>query len=492
MPALRSRGRHGAEREVETLGEVRSERSQGGVGGGGHPPHEHAVGPQHERPALGGHRGRVVERQGSRVDHHGAALGQARVEQPLAQLAASPRTLGLVARQHLPTRARDATGREDVSARGDEQRAENESFARAPERLAAWDESECAVRRHRHDELLGGCAGRGEALGCRGEHGAGLGERGVSIHVPIVPRPHLWAKMSTMTAELFATLPDGRRLAYLDLGDPDGHPVIHAHGAPSGKLETAFFDLDGAAKRARIRLIAVDRPGVGGSDATPGRTLLEWADDVAAFADALSLDRFALFGYSIGGASALACLHRLPERVTAATIVSGAGPADVEGIADGRSADVSRVMMVSRRWPRLTSLVLSFMKWGTKTPEKMIAASGKSMPAADRAIADRPESAAPFAAFIADALRTGTHGVRDDLRIAASPWGFTPTPSAVPVAIWHGTADTNVPVAAAHWLAERLPESNVTLVTDGGHISVLDARADEILGQLAATCAPRH
>lgn len=292
-----------------------------------------------------------------------------------------------------------------------------------------------------------------------------------------------------MTTEQFATLPDGRRLAYLDLGEPDGHSVIHLHGAPSGKLETAFFDLDGAAKRSGIRLVAVDRPGVGGSDPAPGRTLLGWADDVADLADALGLDRFAVFGYSIGGASALACLHRLPDRVTAVTIVSGAGPADVAGIADGRSKDVDRVMDFARTRPRITSLVLAFMKFGTKTPERMIAASGKSMPASDRAIADRPESAAPFAAFIADALRHGTRGVRDDLRLAASPWGFTPAEGKVPVSIWHGTADTNVPVAAAQWLSGLLRGATVTLVPEGGHISVLDERAEEILLQLAESQA---
>lgn len=279
-------------------------------------------------------------------------------------------------------------------------------------------------------------------------------------------------------------LPDGRKLAYFDLGDPAGHPVIHAHGAPSGKLETAFFDLHSSAERAGIRLLAIDRPGVGGSDPAPGRTLLSWADDVAAFADALQLDRFALFGYSIGAGSTLACLHRLHDRLTAVAIVSGAGPAQIAGLADGRSKDVARVLHFARHYPRLTSLVLGFMRWGTKSPEKMIAASGKGMPAADRAIADRPGTAAPFAAFIADALRNGTDGVRDDMRLVASPWGFEPEPSGVPVVIWHGEADTNVPVAAATWLADRLPNATLELVPDGGHISVLDTNAEPILLQL--------
>ena len=287
-----------------------------------------------------------------------------------------------------------------------------------------------------------------------------------------------------MTIEHSQPLPDGRRVAYLDLGDPAGVPVIHAHGAPNSKLETAFFRLDEHARAAGIRLIAIDRPGVGGSDPRPGRTMLEWADDVAAFADALGIERFGLFGYSIGAGSTLACLHRLHARITAVAIVSGAGPAQIPGLADGRAKDVARVLVAARRFPGLTAQILKFMRWGAKDPAKMIAASGKGMPPADRAIADRPEAAAPFAAFIADALRGGTHGVRDDMRLVASPWGFEPEPSEVPVTVWHGTADTNVPVAAATWLAERLPNARLTLVPDGGHISVLDQGARDILGQL--------
>jgi Predicted hydrolases or acyltransferases (alpha/beta hydrolase superfamily) len=279
-------------------------------------------------------------------------------------------------------------------------------------------------------------------------------------------------------------LPDGRKLAYFDLGDPAGHPVIHAHGAPSGKLETAFFDLHAIAQRVGIRLLALDRPGVGGSDPVPGRTLLSWADDVAAFAHSLKLGRFALFGYSIGAGSTLACLHRLRDRLTAAAIVSGAGPAQVPGLADGRAKDVARVLHFARHYPRITGQILRFMKWGTKSPEKMIAASGRGMPAADRAIADRPSAAAPFAAFIADAMRNGTDGVRDDMRLVASPWGFEPEQSDVPVMIWHGDADTNVPVAAATWLAARLPNASLTLVPGGGHISVLDSHAEAIFVQL--------
>ena len=78
-----------------------------------------------------------------------------------------------------------------------------------------------------------------------------------------------------VTAERALTLNDGRILTYLDLGDPSGSPVVYFHGAPSGKLETEFFVLDERARRAGVRLIVADRPGVGGSTGVASRTLLD-------------------------------------------------------------------------------------------------------------------------------------------------------------------------------------------------------------------------
>ncbi|MGM0929409.1 MAG: alpha/beta fold hydrolase [Actinomycetota bacterium] len=287
-----------------------------------------------------------------------------------------------------------------------------------------------------------------------------------------------------MYEEKSCTLGDGRTLAYFDLGDPSGPPVVHHHGAPSGKLETAFFNLGDAAAGAGVRLLAVDRPGIGGSTPRPGRTLLEWADDVEAFADRLDLEKFSVMGYSMGTPSALACLHRIPHRLNGISIVSGSGPSDVPGLADGRSPDVARVLKFAQHRPRLTSAVLAFMKFGTRRPEKMIAASGKSMPEADQAVAAQSGAAPRFAAFLADAMRHGTAGVRDDMRLAASPWGFTVEDAGVPAYIWHGAVDRNVPVATAHWLSGRLPSAELQLVEDGGHISVLDSSAGTVLQQL--------
>lgn len=284
--------------------------------------------------------------------------------------------------------------------------------------------------------------------------------------------------------EQLAILPDGRRLAYLDLGAPDGPPMIHLHGAPSGKLEARFFDLDAAATRAGVRLLAVDRPGVGGSDPLPGRRLLDWPADVAGLADGLGIATFAVLGYSMGAPSALACRERLEGRLTAVAIVSGLGPPDEPALDTGRSPDVARILRLARHRPLATTALLQVMRQGTRMPQRMLDSAARGAPPADQQVADRPGAPRQFAGFLADALRQGTTGVRTDLHLAASPWGFVPSPRAAPVTIWHGSADRNVPVAAASWLAERLPDAQLQLFPDEGHLSVLTRHAEQILTAL--------
>ena len=66
------------------------------------------------------------------------------------------------------------------------------------------------------------------------------------------------------------TAPDGRRLAYLEVGDPDGPLVLHNHGGPSSRLEARL--LAESATTNRLRLVCVDRPGMGQSSAQKARS----------------------------------------------------------------------------------------------------------------------------------------------------------------------------------------------------------------------------
>ena len=96
----------------------------------------------------------------------------------------------------------------------------------------------------------------------------------------------------------------GRRLAIEQCGEPEGKPVFLMHGTPGSRLGPRPRAI--VLHQLGVRLIAFDRPGYGGSDRKFGRTVADVATDVAAIADALELDRFAVLGRSGGGPHALA------------------------------------------------------------------------------------------------------------------------------------------------------------------------------------------
>ena len=100
------------------------------------------------------------------------------------------------------------------------------------------------------------------------------------------------------------TTQDGRTLTCFEVGDPQGPLVIHKHGGPSSRYEARLF-ADSASKN-RLRLICVDRPGIGQSSPQKTRTYSGWADDLVTIADALGCHEFGVTGWSEGGPWALA------------------------------------------------------------------------------------------------------------------------------------------------------------------------------------------
>jgi pimeloyl-ACP methyl ester carboxylesterase len=91
-------------------------------------------------------------------------------------------------------------------------------------------------------------------------------------------------------------LRDGRRMMVADVGDPDGIPVLYVAGY--GHCRLARHPDDSLAAGAGIRLLAIDLPGLGGSDPLPGYTLHSWAQDGIELAQQLGIGRFAALGWS--------------------------------------------------------------------------------------------------------------------------------------------------------------------------------------------------
>ena len=112
----------------------------------------------------------------------------------------------------------------------------------------------------------------------------------------------------------------GSRFHYTEQGDPNAPPVVMLHGV-TGHART--WDDEGAALASRYRVLALDQRGHGDSDPPPDAdyTIATLCGDLAAFADALSLRRFAIVALSLGGRVAMQYAGTHPDRVTRLVIV---------------------------------------------------------------------------------------------------------------------------------------------------------------------------
>jgi pimeloyl-ACP methyl ester carboxylesterase len=137
----------------------------------------------------------------------------------------------------------------------------------------------------------------------------------------------LWGPMSARTVEVG----DGRMLAFEEVGDPAGAPVFVIHGTPGCRLTGRHPDLS-RISAAGLRLVTYDRPGYGRSTRQPGRRVVDCVNDVAAIADELDIQLFAVSGVSGGGPHALAVAARLPERVTQVMCGVGFAPYDADNL----------------------------------------------------------------------------------------------------------------------------------------------------------------
>ena len=279
-------------------------------------------------------------------------------------------------------------------------------------------------------------------------------------------------------------LPDGRTLAYAEYGSPTGKPAFYFHGMPGSRLDPAMLD-EADLENAGLRMIACDRPGIGGSDFQSGRGFSHWPLDILALAENLKLDRFAVWGMSGGGGYVSACALLIPDRLTAAVIVSGAGQMDSPEARRALPLMARLLWGLAGRSPWLTGLVLDLSKPGLNgNPAKMRAQMLRTMPPAEKAFFEKPGRIEAWIRSGAESLRPGVRGLAWDMHLYSRPWDFRLEEIRFPVRLLHGEADLNVPVAIARQVAARIPGCQATFYPGETHLSTLTNHLPEIFRAL--------
>ncbi|MCE9575375.1 MAG: alpha/beta hydrolase [Deltaproteobacteria bacterium] len=270
----------------------------------------------------------------------------------------------------------------------------------------------------------------------------------------------------------------GRRVGWTEWGARDGAPVLFVTGAATSS--SLGFGAD-AIRALGLRLICVDRAGLGRSAPDPAKSFASYARDVAAVIDALALGRPPVVAVSQGAPFAVA--------------LAGAGLVSAIAIASGQD-ELAHPRLRAALIPDVAAMIDAIAAdadgfartFATRVDAEgmwalVMAMSGPE----DQAIYGAPEFAGPYRAALREGFAQGPDGYVRDLVLALGRWPTPPEAIEVPVHLWYGLRDTS-PVHSPDFgatLATRFPRATRHALADEGG-ALLWTRSRELLTALVA------
>ena len=274
---------------------------------------------------------------------------------------------------------------------------------------------------------------------------------------------------------------EGRKLGYAEFGSATGRTVLWFHGTPGARRQIPE-DARALAASNGLRIIGVDRPGIGLSTSHLYTSVCDSVPDFEILLDKRGVGRFAVVGLSGGGPYALATAHALSDRVTGVGILGGVAPtvgADhVTGGLVGRLASV-RLALPWVRIPLAQVFRGLVMALGPVGPQALDL-YGRLSPEGDRIVLAREEIKAMFLDDLITNSRRGMGASIDDLILFLRPWGFSVGDITVPVHWWHGDADRIVPFEHGRHLASLIPGAQLYVRRGESHLGGLGASEEVI------------
>jgi pimeloyl-ACP methyl ester carboxylesterase len=273
---------------------------------------------------------------------------------------------------------------------------------------------------------------------------------------------------------------EDRQIGFAEFGAPQGRAIFWLHGTPGARrqipIEARTF-----AQQENIRLIGIDRPGIGSSTAHQYENVLAFVEDLRTVADTLGIDNMAVVGLSGGGPYTLAAAAAMPDRVVVAGVVGGVAPTvGPDRIGGGLMSLGSRVapLLEVAGYPigMVASMLIRLIR-----PVAGPAAGlyGLVSPPGDRRLMARPEIKAMFLDDLLNGSRKHLQAPFHDIVVFARDWGFRLDEVKVPVRWWHGDADHIIPFSHGEFVVSRLPDAEFYPMPGESHLGGL-GRPEEI------------
>lgn len=277
---------------------------------------------------------------------------------------------------------------------------------------------------------------------------------------------------------------DDRRLSFAEYGYPRGPAIVWMHGTPGARRQIPL-EARAYAEEHGLRIIGIDRPGIGSSTPHLYPHVLDWTADLAMLLDALAIDTARIIGLSGGGPYALAAGAGLPDRVHGVGVLGGVAPTRGPAAPEGGIIQLAvrlAPLLVMARAPLGVALTVGIRL------VKPLAGPGLDLyaavqPPGDKNLLSRPEFKAMFLDDLLNGSRFQTSAPLNDLVLFTRDWGFGPDDVTVPVRWWHGDQDHIVPFAHGQHLVDRLPDATMSIIDGESHLGGLGI-AEEVISTL--------
>ena len=274
---------------------------------------------------------------------------------------------------------------------------------------------------------------------------------------------------------------DDRQISFAEFGDPQGRAIFWLHGTPGARrqipVEARLYT-----EQQGIRLIGVDRPGIGSSTTHQYGTVADFAYDLCTIADVLGIDKMAVVGLSGGGPYTLGCAAVMPDRVLGVGVLGGVAPTvGPDAIAGGMMRLGS---LVAPAIPfvglPLRLAAVTFVQLLRPVAPTALEIYARISPEGDRRVLARPEFKAMFLDDLLNGGRKQLSAPFADIVVFARDWGFRLDEVKVPVRWWHGDVDHIIPYAHGQHVVSRLPDAELYTLPGESHLGGLGS-AEHIL-----------
>src|SRR6478609_3440903 len=275
-----------------------------------------------------------------------------------------------------------------------------------------------------------------------------------------------------------------RRLSFAEYGPRSGPAIVWMHGTPGARRQIPLEARE-YADRQGVRIIGLDRPGIGSSTAHLYPDILDWAYDLELVLDTLAVDKVRMIGLSGGGPYALAAGAALPDRVHGVGVLGGVAPTRGADAATGGAVQlaVQLAPLLSVARVPLSVALTQTIRIARPLAGPALDLYAALQPAGDKNLLSRPEFKAMFLDDLLNGSRFQTSAPINDLILFTRQWGFELADVSVPVRWWHGDDDHIVPFRHGQHVVDRLPDAQLSAIDGESHLGGLGI-AEQVLASL--------